>query len=143
MQAMLAGKVDHLRVTSELLGRAVAAATRLSRLDQTVGQNTTACQGGSRPLPGEGHARPGTFLAGPASRKALTQHHLVGLGANSSRFEPLAPVLMAGIADPRDSAVTVASQMRELAALAVDADRAIGEPLGIQGQGLLTMASAG
>ena len=52
VQAMLAGKVDHLRVTSELLGRAVAAATRLSRLDQTVGQNTTACQGCSRPLPG-------------------------------------------------------------------------------------------
>jgi hypothetical protein len=123
---MPAGELDYLRVSAELLRRAVVVAVRLDRSDETVSQRA------GHPVTGAREALPCKCLAGPACRKALAEHRLVGFSAGNSRFEPLAPVPLAVIADRGESPVTVANVPREPAALAVDVDRAVRRALGIQ-----------
>src|SRR6266568_1520887 len=132
---MLAGELDHGAVFPDLHGRAVVAgAIRLCRLDQAVSQSATAAQGLDHPVPVGIRVIAGSLLAGPASRKPLAQHRLVGLSAVGSRFGPPPLVLVADVADPRDGTVAVLDDLRKMAALAVDRDHAVRYALGVQGR---------
>src|SRR6266851_1513078 len=145
---MPACKLHDAAVLPDLRGRAVVAGTiGLNSLDQAFSQRSSFAQGLDHPVPVGSRVIAGSLLAGPASRKPLAQHRLVGLSAVGSRLGPLPPVLVADVADSRDSAVAVLDDLRKMAALAVDGDHAVGYAvgyaLGVQGRASWAIAAAG
>src|SRR5712664_1955653 len=108
VQAVPAGVLNDLRVTSEALGHAVVPAVLVGRIDQHSGQPAPALQSSVYLFPGGREFLPGAFLAGPACREALAEHRLVRFGAGGSGFDPLAPVVwVTGVADLGDGTVPV------------------------------------
>lgn len=100
-----------------------------------VGQGPSAAQGISHLFQGAIPCIPGAMLAGPACRKVLAQHLLMGFSTGKPGFGQLAAVLVADVTDRRERAVPITQPLRELAALAADVDDAVRRvPLGIQGR---------
>jgi hypothetical protein len=106
-----AGDFDDVAVSPDLLSRAVVPAVILGRIDQTIGQDTTAGQGAGYPIPGGRKVLLGVCLAGPADREALTEHGLVGFGPGKPLLGQLSAMLVAIIANGGDGTVPVTNDL--------------------------------
>jgi hypothetical protein len=122
---VLASDLDHVAVSPKLLRQAVVPSVAFDRIDQTVGQSAAPSQDITYLFPGCREILPGAGFTGPASRKAVAEHRLVGFGPGESYLVPLTTVLMANVANHGDGAVPVTNDLRHSAAPAVDEDGAV------------------
>src|SRR5258708_40222552 len=123
---MPAGELDDLRVTGDLACPAVVRAIVLGGLDQAGSQRASAPECLDHPVLVGIRVLACALFARPALAETLAEHRLVRLGAVGAHFVPLSSVVrVAGIADRRDSAVSVLDRLREMAAPAVDPDPAV------------------